>query len=118
MIAIVALLVITAVRVEFFDRSWGAQVRWVVTVLPMLGFPGPPYPALTPLDLREVTLGWVRIRDHVLVLELLDRRADGRAVELRHRCRPHPRGPGAARRVVRDPQYSMVLYVDQAGVGS
>jgi hypothetical protein len=120
-LAIVALLVIAALACGFFDRSWDAQVRWVVTA-PMVGFPGQPYPSLTPLDLREVTLGWVRLRDDALELELLDRRADGRASSYVTDAVPAPEALALEALALLDEwcalRTPMVLYVDQAGVGS
>jgi hypothetical protein len=114
--AAIVLLVVAGFVWTLVDPSWARQVRWTVAA-PALGFAATPHALGVPLDLREVTLGSVQVRNDLFELEVLDRRAGGRSLTYVSEAVP---GPDVLAMLdewsaLRTP---MVLHVDGAGVAS
>ncbi len=114
--AAMALLAIVVVVWRLVDPSWVRQVRWTVAAS-ALGFAELPHAVGPPLDLREVTLGSVRVRDGLLELELLDRRAGGAMLRFVSDTVPGPEVLAMLEEwhALRTP---MVLYIVESGVAS
>jgi hypothetical protein len=114
--AAIVLVVVAGLGWTLVDPSWARQVRWTVAA-PALGFAGTPHEVGAPLDLREVTLGSVRVRDGLLDLEMLERRASGGILRFVSDTVPRPEVLAMLDEwhALRTP---MILYVDQSGVAS
>ncbi|HEY7106294.1 MAG TPA: hypothetical protein VH986_07815 [Acidimicrobiia bacterium] len=114
--AAIAVLAIGALVWRLLDPSWARQVRWTVAAS-ALGFAGLPHAVSGSLDLRDVVLGAVEVRDGVLHVHALDRRAGFAPLTYAAASLPAPEVLAMFEEwhELRTP---LVLYIERSGVAS